>query len=78
VGGDPLGHHLPDDGLRAGPHDQRFLKFLASGVGDDRELGGKTLDVLGLAAQIRLGDQQREVGVLVPGVLDAAVELGLK
>ena len=58
--------------------DERLLELLAAGVGDDGELGGEALDVLGLASQVALGDEEREVGVLVAGRLDPAVELALE
>ena len=44
-------------------------------VGDDRQLRREALDVLGLAAQVALGDEEREVGVLGAGGLDAGIEL---
>ncbi len=43
-----------------------------------RHLWGEALDVLGLARQQRLGNQQRKIGVLVAGLFEAAVELGLQ
>jgi hypothetical protein len=58
-----------------GRTDQRLLELLAAGVGDDRELGREALDVLGLALQVRHRDEQREVRVDVPGVLEPLVEL---
>ena len=61
---DPLGHVLADDRLAGGPHDDRLLELLAAGVGDDGQLGAEALDVLGLALEVALGDEQREVGVL--------------
>ena len=44
---------------------------------DHRELGREALDVLGLLLQEALRDEQREVGVLVAGRLEAVVELAL-
>ena len=61
---DPLGHELADDGLAGGPDDDRLLELLAPGDGDHRELGAEALDVLGLALEVGLGDEEREVGVL--------------
>ena len=78
VRADPLGHHLADDGLRRRPDDQRLLQLLAAGVGDREQLGREALDVLGLALHVALRDEQREVGVLVPGVLDPRVQVGLQ
>ena len=46
-------------------------------MGDDGQLGAEALDVLGLALEVRLRDEQREVGVLGAGRLDAGVDLGL-
>ena len=45
--------------------------------GDDGQLGAEPLDVLGLALEVRLGDEEREVGVLGAARLDAGVDLGL-
>ena len=78
VRADPLGHHLADDRLRGRPDDQRLLELLAAGVGDHRQLRRETLDVLGLALQVALRDQQREVGVDVTGLLDPPVDVGLQ
>ena len=60
----PLGHELADDGLARRPHDDRLVELLAARDGDDRELGAEPLDVLRLALEVRLRDEQREVGVL--------------
>ena len=68
----PLGHELADDRLARGAHDDRLVELLAAGDGDHRQLGAEALDVLGLATQVALGDEQREVGVLGAGGLDAA------
>ena len=62
---------------RGGAHDDRLLELLAAGEGDDGQLGAEALDVLGLALEVALGDEQREVGVLGAGGLDAGVDLGL-
>ena len=51
---------------------------LPAGVGHDGELGGEALHVLGLAPEVALRDEQREVGVLVPGRLDPAVQVRLE
>ncbi len=61
---DPLGHELADDGLARRSHDDRLVELLAAGDGDHRQLGAEALDVLGLPLEVRLGDEQREVGVL--------------
>ena len=41
------------------------------------QLGREALDVLGFLLQEALGDEQGEVGVDVPGLLEQAVEAGL-
>jgi hypothetical protein len=43
-------------------------------VGDDGQLRVEALDVLGLLLQVALGDEQREVGVLVAQVLEHLVQ----
>ncbi len=45
-------------------------------MGDDGQLRTEALDVLGLAGQVALGDEQGEVGVLGAAGLDAEVDLG--
>ena len=65
----PLGEVAVDDGLAGGPHHHRLLQLLAAAVGHDRQLRAEALDVLGLVAQVGLGDEQREVGVLAPAAL---------
>ena len=61
---DPLRHLLAEDRLRGRPHDERLVELLAAGVRHHRELGAEALDVLGLAAEVALRDEQREVDVL--------------
>jgi len=65
------------DRLRGGPDDDRLLQLLAARVSDHRQLGAEALDVLGLAPQVRLRDEQREVGVLRASGLDPVVHLAL-
>jgi hypothetical protein len=67
---------VADDRLRRRPHDERLLQLLAAGLGHHRKLGGEALHVVGLAAQVGLGDEQREVGVVVARGLDPRIELG--
>ena len=43
-------------------------------MGDDRAFLGKALDVVGLLLQVAEGDKEREIGVLVAGRLEHAVE----
>ena len=73
----PLGEEVVDDGLTGRPDDERLLELLPAAVGDHRQLGREPLDVLGLELEEGLGDEEREVGVLGAGLLDAPVELGL-
>ena len=47
---------------------------LAAAVSDDGEFGREPFHVLGFFLQEALGDQEREVGVLVPGFLEHPVE----
>ena len=64
VGVDPLRHLLAEDRLAGRPHDDRLGQLLAAGDRHHRQLGAEALDVLGLALQVALRDQQREVDVL--------------
>ena len=73
----PLGHELADDRLGRGPHDDGLLELLATAVGDHGQLGAEPLDVVGLAGQVALGDEEGEVGVLGAAGLDAVVHLAL-
>ena len=79
----------PDDGLGGGADDELFLELgggvdddaVAVGVvhqavvGDDGALLGEALDMLGLTAEETLGNEEGEVGVLVAGLFEHAVEL---
>ena len=71
---DPLGVHVPDDGLRGRPDGQPFLELLLAADRHPGHLGREALDVLGLLLQEALGDEQREIGVDVAGGLDPAVQ----
>ena len=77
VRADPFGHELADDRLGGGPDDQRLLQLLAPGVGDHGQLRREALNVFCLTLQVALRDEQREVRVLVTGLLDAPVQIGL-
>ena len=85
---DPVLIGVPDDGFGSGADDELFLE-LRLGVHDDALAAGivhqavvrhhgallrESGHVLGLAAEEGLGDEEREVGVLVPGLLEHAVE----
>ena len=73
----PLRVHGVDDRLRSRTDDERLFKLFAAAVGDDGGLGCETFDVLGLLVQKTLGNEEREVRVLVAGVLEHRVELVL-
>ncbi len=74
----PLRHVLADDRLTRGSHDDGLVELLAARDGDDGEFRTEPLDVLGLALEVRLGDEEREVRVLGSARLDAGVDLGLQ
>ena len=46
-------------------------------MGDDRALLSEALHVVGLAAEEALGDEEGEVGVVVPRLLEHIIELAL-
>ncbi len=70
----PLGEHAVDDRLRGRTDDERLLELLAPGVGDNRQFRSEPLDVLGLAMDEALRDEEGEVGVLVSRLLDEAIQ----
>ena len=74
---DPLGHVLANDGLRGRTHHDRFGQFFATRVRDDGQFGAESLDVLGLALEVTERDEEGEIGILGPGLLDSRVHLGL-
>ena len=74
----PLAVHRADDRLGRGTDDERLFQLFAAGVSDDRALGREALDVFGFLPQKRRRNQQREIGVDVPRLLEGAVELGLQ
>jgi hypothetical protein len=71
---DPLGIHRIYDRFGGGPDDQRFLQLLAAAVRHDRDFRGEPLHVLGLTGEKTLRNEQREVGVLVPRVLEHLIQ----
>ena len=87
-GMDPVLIGVPDDGFGSGADDELFLELrlrvhddaLAAGIVHQavvRHHGALLREsghVLGLAAEEGLGDEEREVGVLVSGFLEHAVE----
>ena len=91
IGADPVAIGVPDDGLAGGTNDEFLLKAcsridnyaLAIGVihqtvvRNHSTLLGKTLNVLGLSAEKRLGNQQGEISILHTGCLEHVVEATL-
>ena len=74
---DPLGQERVDDRLAGRAYHDRLFQFLAAAVRNDGQLGAEALDVLGLAVEIALGDEQGEVRVRGPRGLDPGVDFGL-
>ena len=85
---DPVFIGVPDDGLRRGTHDQLLFE-LSIGVYHDAlafgivlqavvrhhgALLGKALDMVRLLREEGLGDEQREIGVLMPRILEHLVQ----
>ena len=66
-----------DHGLRRGPDGERLLQLLAAADRHPGALRREALDVLLLLLQEALGDEEREVGVDVAGLLDAPVHVRL-
>ena len=75
---DPLRVHHADDHFGGRPDREPLGRAFRRRPGHPGDLGREPLDVLGLAHQQRLRNQQREIGVLVAGRLEARVELGLE
>ena len=73
----PVPVELADDALRGRPDGQRLLQLLSAPDGDPGELRVEGLDDLCLLLQVALGDQQREVRVVVAGCLEAVIEVAL-
>ena len=88
---DPVLVCIPDDGLGRGTYDEFLLQSgvrvddnalsvgrdLQSVMRDDGALLGEALDMLGLAAEERLRNEEREVGVHVTRFLEHFVKLVL-
>ena len=73
----PLGHELADDRFRCRTNYDWLFKFLATSNSDDCEFGAEPFNMLSFTLEVTLRDEQREIGVLGPGALDAAIDLGL-
>src|SRR5215212_7308805 len=73
----PVAVELADDALRGRPDRQALLEFLAPPDRHPCEFRVEGLDDLSLLLQVALRDEQREIGVVVPGRLEAGVEVGL-
>ena len=74
VGHDPLAVHVPDDRLRGRAHVERLFELLAAAVSHHRAFRGEPLHVLGLPLHEALGNEEREVGVHMAGVLEHPVQ----
>jgi hypothetical protein len=74
---DPLLVHHAENRLGRRPDDEPLLEVLGATFGDPRHLGRETLDVLSLFQQEAFGNEKRKVGIDVPGVLEAVIELPL-
>ncbi len=74
----PLGEKMSDDGFRRRPDDVGLFQFFAAGYGDHRQLRREAFDVLRFPLHEALRNQQGEINVLVPGGLEAVVELALQ
>jgi hypothetical protein len=74
----PLGVHRSDDHFRGRPDREALGEFLSAAFGHPSDFRRETLDVLGFTHEQRFGDQQREVGVLVAGLFEPAIELRLQ
>ena len=72
---DPLREEVVDHGLAGRPDHDRLLEQLAAPVGHHGQLGAEPLHVGRLEPEERFGDEQREVGALGAGLLDAPVHL---
>src|SRR5205085_12175189 len=70
VRADPLRHELADDGFTRGAYHDRLGELLPAAVSYHRQLRREALHVLGLAVQVRLRAEQREVRVLRARRLD--------
>ena len=81
----PFREHGADDGFGGRPDDERLFEFAGGHeravgpgfepvVGDHRALLGESLHMLRLLFEEALRDEEREIGVLVAGVLEHFVE----
>jgi len=75
---DPFGEEVADDGFRSRTDHVRLFKLLAARDGDDSEFGGEAFHMLGLFFEEAFRNEEREVGVLMAGGLEAGVEFSLQ
>ncbi len=73
----PLGVHHAEHDFGRGADRQALAQLFVAPLGDPRDLRREALDVLGFAHEEALGNEQREVRVLMTGGREAPVELGL-
>src|ERR671917_186997 len=74
---DPVAVKVADDALGGRPDGEPLFEFLTSPDSHPRQLRVEGLDDLGLFLQEALGNEKREVGVLVTGGLKTIVEVTL-
>ena len=72
---DPLRVHRADDGFRGRTDDQLLLELFRASFRHPGHLRREAFDMLGLAHDQALGNEQREVRVDVPGLLEAPIEI---
>ena len=77
VAADPLGVEVADDRLAGRADDIGLGQLFLADLRDLEQLGGEPGDMLGLFHDEALGNQQREVGVLVAGILDPVIQPAL-
>src|SRR5918998_6320738 len=68
---DPVPVEVADDALGGWPDGEPLFQLFPPPDCHPRELGIEAFDVLSLFFEVALGDEQREIGVLVPGGLKA-------
>ena len=88
---DPIAIGVPNDGLRGGANDQFFLQacilidhhsrtilcILQAVVGHHGAFFGKALYVIGFFAEVAFGNEYGEVGILMSGLFEPSVQVGL-
>ena len=70
----PIAEGFAYDRFRCGPDDKRLIQFLAAGMRDDRQFRTEAFDMLRFPPDVTLRNEEREIGVLVAGLLEAPVQ----